>query len=105
VRYLACGIFFVTRITPANSLQLPLPLLKVFDLALMVYITNYLLIPKLLYRKKYLLFAVLFVFFIIGASWLKMHIEGLLMNDPKTYDLFSDFKSNFYDKPSRIFYW
>ncbi len=89
--------FFRYQDYASRQLAVTITVLKVFDLALMVYITNYLLIPKLLYRKKYLLFGVLFVLFIVCASWLKMHIEGLLMSDPKTYDLFSDFKSNFYD--------
>ena len=34
--------------------------IKVSELALMIYITNYVLIPVLLYRKKYVLFLLVF---------------------------------------------
>ncbi|HMJ48123.1 MAG TPA: sensor histidine kinase [Ferruginibacter sp.] len=56
--------------------------LKVADLALMVCLTNYLLIPKFLYRKRYFLFAVLFIGMIVASSLLKMNIIGHILNAP-----------------------
>jgi hypothetical protein len=35
-----------------KAMALKVTLIKVIDLALMVYLTNYILIPKLLYKKK-----------------------------------------------------
>lgn len=72
-------------------------MLKVADLALMVYVTNYLLIPHLLYKKKYLLFGISFLVLIFFTSWLKMYIEGQLMNNPHVFDLSRNLKRRVYD--------
>ena len=72
-------------------------LLKVADLAFMVYITNYLLIPRLLYRKKYFLFSLSFLAFIFGSSWLKIFVEGQLVHHPELFGLSHHFKGLFYD--------
>lgn len=63
----------------------------------MVYVTNYLLIPKLLYKKRYVLFGVVFLLFIVGSSWLKMYIEGQLVHHPELFNVFRNFKRLFYD--------
>jgi len=52
---------------------------KVADLAIMVYITNYLLIPHLLYKKKYVLFTLLFILLVFTFSILKMYVEVGIM--------------------------
>jgi two-component system LytT family sensor kinase len=72
-------------------------LVKVVDLALMVYITNYLLIPRLLYRKQYLLFGITYLLAIFGFSVLKMYIEGQIMHRPDLFNIFLSFKVRFYD--------
>lgn len=69
---------------------------KVADLALMVYVTNYILIPKLLYKKQYLLFAVLFVLLIFSFSILKMYIEIDLMK-LQGFKIWDRFKVRVYD--------
>lgn len=71
--------------------------LKVADLAIMVYITNYLLIPHLLYKKRYILFAVIFLLTVTGFSLLKMMLEGQLMRRPDMFNIFQNFKGRFYD--------
>lgn len=71
--------------------------LKVADLAVMVYLTNYLLIPKLLYKKKYLLFILLYVITVFSFSLLKMYLEGQLLNRPDLFNLRDRFKVRFYD--------
>lgn len=71
--------------------------IKVFDLALMIYITNYLLIPRLLYRKKYLLFLFFFVVMIMVSSILKMSILGRITNNLALIDWSSGFKKRLYD--------
>lgn len=80
-----------------KKLFLQVTLLKVADLALMVYITNYLLVPYLLYRKRYLAFALLFLLLVFLTSWLKMYIEGQLMNNPAAFDLSRNLKRRVYD--------
>ena len=72
-------------------------LIKVVDLAIMVYITNYLLIPQLLYKKKYVLFGITFLLSIFGFSVLKMYLEGQIMNRPQLFNIFIQFKGRFYD--------
>lgn len=69
--------------------------LKVADLALMVYITNYLLIPRFLYKKKYVLFGITYVVVITGFSFLKMYLEAEIMNRHTLF--FNNFKARFYD--------
>jgi len=80
-----------------KRLAFSITLLKVADLALMVYVTNYLFIPQLLYKKKYALFAIIFLVFIFSSSWFKMYLEGQIMHDPGGFNLFEDFRTRFYD--------
>ena len=72
-------------------------LVKVANLALMVYITNYLLIPKLLYRKEYFWFAFFFLLMIVVSSVLKMNMLGHLMNSPALLDITGNLKARIYD--------
>ena len=64
----------------------------------MVYITNYVLIPQLLYKKKYLLFALAFIALVFGSSIGKMWIEGQIIHRPDLFTIFNQyFKIRFYD--------
>ena len=72
-------------------------LIKVVDLALMIYITNYVLIPRLLYRKKYGWFVLAFVLLVLSSSILKMNILGRVMDAPSLYSLSGDLKRRVYD--------
>lgn len=80
-----------------ESTAFKVTLIKVADLALMVYITNYLLIPKLLYRKQYFWFALFFLLMILVSSVLKMNILGRLMNNTTLLNLTGNFKARIYD--------
>jgi len=80
-----------------KQLLLDITILKVADLALMVYITNYVLIPKLLYKKQYFLFGILFLALVMLSSWLKMYFEGQLMHNPRIFDLSYNLKGRIYD--------
>jgi sensor histidine kinase YesM len=68
---------------------------KVADLALLVYLTNYLLIPRLLYKKRYVLFALLFVVLVFTCSIVKMYIEAALLNT--SFEIWDRFKVRVYD--------
>jgi sensor histidine kinase YesM len=69
---------------------------KVADLALMVYVTNYFLIPRFLYRKKYFVFAVLFAVLVFTFSITKMYIEVELFHW-KNFNIWYRFKARVYD--------
>ncbi len=71
--------------------------IKVADLALLVYITNYFLIPYFLYRKKYLLFVLIFIVMIVSSSIIKMNLIGRLTNNPFLLNLSGNLKERIYD--------
>lgn len=79
---------------PAGT-ALAVTFLKVADLAVMVYLTNYLLIPKLLYRRNYLFFAFSFIFIVFVFSIIKMLLEVRMMH--LQIDLTQQLKSRIYD--------
>jgi len=72
-------------------------LIKVADLALMVYITNYLLIPAFLYKRKYFSFAFTFVLMVVVSSAIKMNILGRLLDNPTLLNLSGNLKARIYD--------
>ncbi|MBD0276409.1 MAG: sensor histidine kinase [Flavisolibacter sp.] len=84
----------------SSAIAFRITLLKVADLALMVYLANYLLIPKLLYKKRYVLFGLSFFLMIAASSLLKMHlIFNVILNPAGSFlSLFQyDFKGRVYD--------
>lgn len=70
---------------------------KTLDLALMVYIANCILIPKFLYRKRYLLFLVFLLLMIAISSGSKMYIIGSIINNPALYNWTQNLKGRIYD--------
>lgn len=72
-------------------------LVKVADLALLIYIANYLLIPRLLYRKRYGWFILVFVLMIVTSSIIKMQIIGYILDRPGLFDLSTRLKQRVYD--------
>ena len=70
--------------------------IKVFDLALMVYITNLILIPRLLYKKKYVLFTAIYVVMIFVSSISKVTILGNVMHI-RDFSVWDNFRVRFYD--------
>jgi two-component system, LytTR family, sensor kinase len=71
--------------------------IKTADLALMVYATNYLLIPTLLYRKKYAWFVLALVTMIVTGSILKMWLLSYVMHSPVLRDFSGNLKGRIYD--------
>jgi two-component system LytT family sensor kinase len=57
-------------------------LLKVADLALLVYVTNHVLIPRLVYQKQYFAFAVVFILMICTTSMAKLYLIGDIIHIP-----------------------
>ena len=70
--------------------------IKIVDLMLMVYTTNYLLIPFLLYKKRYVSFVLLFIAMILISSFTKMYIIGQVANDPTIF-FGKNLKARIYD--------
>ena len=72
--------WFVLRVDDYSSKKMAFTVtfIKVAELALMIYITNYVLIPRILYKKQYLLFAIIFIVMVFGSSVIKMNILGHL---------------------------
>jgi LytS/YehU family sensor histidine kinase len=96
---LAFGIWYFLRYqdydTEAEALTVTL--IKVVDLAMLVYVTNYLLIPRLLYKKKYVWFGVSFVALIVVSSTIKMNIIGWVINDTAMINFSGNLKTRIYD--------
>jgi sensor histidine kinase YesM len=96
---LVFGIWYNLRVKdyPADK-GFIITLLKVADLALMIYIANLLLVPKLLYKKKYFLFGLSYVVMIILSSYAKMQVLGQIYNNPSLFAINSEnFKTRIYD--------
>jgi sensor histidine kinase YesM len=72
-------------------------LIKIVDLAVLIYIANYVLVPMLLYRKRYIWFAIAFVSMIALSSILKMYILGNVTHDSGLINWTKDFKTRVYD--------
>jgi len=82
---LVFGIWFFLRENDyaRPSTAFVVTFIKVGDLALMIYITNYLFIPHLLYKKHYLWFALCFIGMILASSIIKMYVLGKFLNAPE----------------------
>jgi len=79
-----------------RQLAIKITAIKVVDLALMVYITNLIFIPKLLYRKKYVLFTAAYVSMIFLSSVSKQYILADMMHI-SNFSVWVDFKKKLYD--------
>ena len=92
------GLWFMLRYEgyATQWLAFKITFIKIVDLMLMVYTTNYLLIPFLLYRKRYVLFVLLFIAMILISSFTKMYIIGQVANDPTIF-FGKNLKARIYD--------
>lgn len=89
--------FFRSGDYARTSTALLVTAIKVADLALMIYITNELLVPRFLYRKRYGLFALLLTGMVLASSIGKMYILGYITDNPALYNWSSDLKRRIYD--------
>ncbi len=81
--------------TPALAFRVTL--LKVADLALMVYFACYFLVPRFLYKKRYGIFVLLYMGMILSSSILKMKLLSLLMGSPGLFSLQGSLRTRIYD--------
>lgn len=96
---LVFGIWYFLRVQDYSTWQkaFAVTLIKVAELALMIYITNYILIPQLLYKKQYVWFALIFITMIFCSSVIKMNILGRLLNNPALINWSANLKKSLYD--------
>ncbi|MCX6319933.1 MAG: histidine kinase [Bacteroidetes bacterium] len=96
---LILGIWYFLRVDdyPTQQLAFEVTLIKVVDLALLIYITSFFLVPRLLYKKKYLLFALIFITMVFASSIFKMNILGQMQNNRGLINWSVDFKARLYD--------
>jgi sensor histidine kinase YesM len=71
--------------------------IKVVDLAIMIYTTNYVLIPFLLYKKRYFWFTLTFIAMIVASSIWKMYILGAVTHNPQLLNITNNLKGRIYD--------
>jgi len=96
--------FFRVQDFPNATVALKITMVKIIALAILVYTTNYLLIPKLLHRKRYFLFAFIYLSFIFLVGILKIYVnERLLSPFFHGIDVFSDFRERIYDNIIPLF--
>ena len=96
---LVFGLWYFLRYEDyaAEATAFKVTLIKVTDLALMVYVTNYVLIPQLLYKKRYGWFAMAFFCMIIISSVSKMYILSYVINSPALRSFSGNLKARIYD--------
>ena len=92
-------IWYILRASDYRSPQIAflVTLIKVAELALMIYITNDVLIPRLLYKKKYFLFLTVFVVMIFTSSIVKMNILGRLIHNQALINWTADLRGSLYN--------
>ncbi len=79
------------------SEALQVTVIKVLFLAALVYITNLILLPVFLYKKRYVAFGVLFILLVFFSSALKMHMEGIILYGQENFKVWYNFKQRVYD--------
>lgn len=94
---LGTWFFFRADDYATKDLAFKVTLIKVADIAMLIYITNYILIPFLLYKKRYFLFALIFLAMIFGSSILKMNIIGHMIGNNALVNWSENFKDRLYD--------
>lgn len=93
--------FFRAKDFPTPQLAWQVTAIKVVVLALLTYVTNYLLIPRLLYKKKYFQFFSIYLAIIVGMGMLKLKIIMTLVYPH--LEAFANFKTRFYDNIIPVF--
>jgi two-component system LytT family sensor kinase len=93
--------YFRAKDFPSQQLAVQVTAIKVTILAILIYTTNYLLIPQLLYKKRYWQFFFLYLAMTIGIGLLKLKIIMALVYPG--LEPFANFKTRFYDNIIPVF--
>jgi two-component system LytT family sensor kinase len=96
--------FFRVQDFPNTTIALKITAVKIIALAILVYTTNYLLIPLFLHRKRYISFTLIYISLIFLIGVLKIYVnEKLLSPFFHGIDVFSDFRERIYDNIIPLF--
>jgi LytS/YehU family sensor histidine kinase len=92
------GLWYFLRFQDYSSgeIAFKVTLLKVTDLAAMIYLTNLLLIPQLLYKKRQVIFVLCFLLMIVASGFIKVYTMGQILGQPSMYS-WAGLKSNIYE--------
>lgn len=103
---LVFGLWYYLRYQDYSTQEIAflITLVKVTALATAVYITNYLLIPRLLYKKRYAGFIASFFGLILISSIVKIFLMSLIFNDPAMFSLSGDLKTRLYENAISDFF-
>jgi hypothetical protein len=71
--------------------------IKVVDLAFLIYTCNLILVPRLLYKKRYGWFVAAFICLVVVSSVYKMWLIGRVLNNPALLNLAGNWKGRIYD--------
>lgn len=93
--------FFRAKDFPSTELAIQVTAVKVSILAVLIYTTNYLLIPTLLYKKRYWQFFTVYLTMIISVGLLKLKLIMALVYPG--LEPFANFKTRFYDNIIPVF--
>jgi len=82
----------------STAMAIEVTLIKIIDIAFLIYFANYVLIPRLLYQKKYFLFAISFLGIIALSSVYKLYLIGTITGNTAALDFSSaNLKTRIYD--------
>src|SRR5215831_4693017 len=82
---------------PTRQVAIEITLVKVIDLALMIYLTNYLLIPRLVYKKRYTASVIVFALMIFASSVMKVYCMSQIQDQPELFSLTGNVKTRLYE--------
>jgi sensor histidine kinase YesM len=80
-----------------RGIALSITAVKVADLAIAIYLVNFLLIPRFLYKKKYVAFVSFFLLVIVVSGLVKVFTMGELTGDTIQSSPFANLKVKFYE--------
>jgi len=95
--FLVAGVWFYLRYQDYPTLKMAsaVTIIKVIDLALLIYFVNLVLVPRLLYTKRYGWFAIAFVLSVAVTSFIKMLALGKIQHNDLSS--FSNIKEKIYN--------
>jgi two-component system LytT family sensor kinase len=80
-----------------RQIAIEITLVKVIDLALMIYVANYLLIPRLVYKKRYTASIFAFALMIFASSVIKVYCMAQIQDQPELFSLSGNLKTRLYE--------
>jgi sensor histidine kinase YesM len=95
----AAWYFMRVQDFPTRQVAVLVTAVKVLILATLVYVTNYLLIPRVLYKKQYWLFGVTFLAMIFVTGMFKIYLLITILQPyyRQRLELFDDMQTKIYD--------